>query len=1819
MMEVSFPRMRRPRRSCLKQRRLCFEPLEHRMLLDVGAAGAVDDLFEVRQNSEARLLDVLDNDTFAPDYTGARRITSVSYGSEGGRVEMADDGLAISYAPPADFSGAETFVYYVDGRFSATVTVNIDSPLAPDTYAFAPDGEPRILDVLGNDPFWADYDGPRQITAVGEPPLGSELEIAADGKSLRYTPPRDAYGKDAFVYIVDNLYPAEIKIDILNPLKANHYREIVQNSENNVLHVLANDSFWPGYPGAGSITHLTTPDGGGTATIAADGKTVLYTPAPDRSGWDGFTYVVDGVYEASVSLQVHRPVRDDQFEVDTGSTNYRLNLTENDVYSFWDGNHTVTRDVIDRVTSVGQTTQGGTVEITADGQGILYSVPADFEGAHFEGIDTFEYIADGKHRATVEVFVTRPVRDDYIYNKVYEDTVGNVLYVMQNDFQGNGYEGPKIITSVSETSEGGAVTILDSGRLLQYTPPTGFQGMDTFSYVVDGRLEANVKVHIGSLTKYDTYRFSPDPTRTDYALDVLRNDHFGWNYRGPGLITSVGETLGGSLVTISDGGRSLRFVPAEGGSDEFTYTVDGKYEASVSVSFWNFLSGDSFVVDQNSPANELTPLENDFLHGVGKDYSGPRQITSVGPSEHGATITIAADGKTVSYLPAPDFCGTDRFTYTVDGLMQQNVSVQVIRRVRDDSFRVEAVSRPNDLPVLINDLFGADYTGAGRITSVTATSAGAAASVGELGASIVYTPPEGFSGEDTLTYTVDGALKADVTVWVGTSVDEMLPRFDSSAEFQQFLLDGALQRYEYLFGTVRKDAPMPEWYDDGVVTTMSDPATERSYSETNVQVAGVDEADIIETDGDYLYVLTGNELIIAKAWPAEDLAIASRVTIRGELIGEYLHGDRLTVISKTWKSYSPQPWDPMGFRTDMTGIWWPRPMDSDTWVTVLDVSDRQSPTIVEQTKLEGAYVESRRIDDTVFLVLRDDGVDRWLPKPELLPLPDGTDGSRIYETREQYIERVTARMEDFLPHYTSYGAEGRLLRTGMLQTAGRVFQPTGPEARSLVTVASMNISDEVPGIVTSTAIFTSGASKIYASLESLYVFDERYEWEDGSVTKILKFDWDADTGRIRFAAKGQVPGRMVNQFSADEFRGNLRIATTISNSYSGNWSGRSENVLFVLRDDGGVLEFVGSMKNLALDERIRSVRFMGDRAFVTTFRNIDPLFALDLSDPTHPQPRGYVTLPGYSSYMQLIDEHTLLAVGRNTSLTGTGPTQVSLFDIEDLSQPRVIDQYTFERFSTSEAETDHHAFGWFAPHNVLAMPSTRVYWERVDLDGDGYRETRQSVREDELILLSIDATATRLSGDGIRLLGQVEHDSPVRRSVYIDDVLYSIAENSASAVSIVDPTVRFAEIEFGIEPNTDWRDFGRWVQILDDTDMGFDTFGYWVSDPGEGLYDGTHSRLAGDRGDVASWTFQVTPGYYRVAATWPQSINASPDAPFTVLDGSTPLETVRVDQRTAPDDLLDGPTAWENLGVFRITGDRLVVTLSDDAEQTVIADAIRVERVSFVAGRHVFYNDSVFDGEDPDANAADDDAIDDGKQALLPGQEAAFKNYTSYQKGLNGIMVDVAGLVDGDALSAADDFLFRVGNSNDPPEWSSAPDPVSITVRPGAGVDQSDRVTILWTDNAIEKQWLQVTVGATENTGLREPDVFYFGNAVGESGDQQINAAVNATDEIVARNFQHSPVDPALIDDPYDYNRDGLVNGTDQIIARNNQTNPLTMLRLIDAPDAIVQEAIEQFAGELSAANLDWTYEFEQIAGRQSKRSSAQSQQAVDMLLASLS
>ena len=249
---------------------------------------------------------------------------------------------------------------------------------------------------------------------------------------------------------------------------------------------------------------------------------------------------------------------------------------------------------------------------------------------------------------------------------------------------------------------------------------------------------------------------------------------------------------------------------------------------------------------------------------------------------------------------------------------------------------------------------------------------------------------------------------------------------------------------------------------------------------------------------------------------------------------------------------------------------------------------------------------------------------------------------------------------------------------------------------------------------------------------------------------------------------------------------------------------------------------------------------------------------------------------------------------------------------------------------------------------------------------------------------------------------------------------------------------------------------------------------------------------------------------------------------------------------------------------------------------------------SAVVDRHLFYNQSGtatrYDGNNLAINASDDAAIATDKTAYFweDAGAATFANISSYSKGINGIMIDLAG--PHGSITAAD-FIFRVGNNNSPGLWATANAPSSISVRAGAGTSGSDRIEIIWNGAAAPiKQWLQVITLANANTGLPQKggypvgqaDAFFFGNAVGNSGlgDTAINATVNATDEIGARNNPANLAANIPITNIYDYDRNAQVNAADQIVARNNATNPTTVVKYLNLTTAPAAPEADVFAGD---------------------------------------
>jgi hypothetical protein len=228
-----------------------------------------------------------------------------------------------------------------------------------------------------------------------------------------------------------------------------------------------------------------------------------------------------------------------------------------------------------------------------------------------------------------------------------------------------------------------------------------------------------------------------------------------------------------------------------------------------------------------------------------------------------------------------------------------------------------------------------------------------------------------------------------------------------------------------------------------------------------------------------------------------------------------------------------------------------------------------------------------------------------------------------------------------------------------------------------------------------------------------------------------------------------------------------------------------------------------------------------------------------------------------------------------------------------------------------------------------------------------------------------------------------------------------------------------------------------------------------------------------------------------------------------------------------------------------------------------------------IVGRYVFYNNSVFDGMDPGASVADGLAIATDKQALLPGQTAQYSNVTSYTRGINGITVDLVNLPGAPTLN---DFSFVAGTGANPATWAPAPTPTLILVLPRGGVGGSTRVELLWPDGSIVNQWLGVTMKATANTGLKTPDVFYFGNLIGSSVGAVVGGAftVGPADFTAVSNDLHTFLNPSAITGPNDFNRDGRVDATDEIIARYSAGHSLAQISpsaalAIQAPAAATQ------------------------------------------------
>lgn len=559
---------------------------------------------------------------------------------------------------------------------------------------------------------------------------------------------------------------------------------------------------------------------------------------------------------------------------------------------------------------------------------------------------------------------------------------------------------------------------------------------------------------------------------------------------------------------------------------------------------------------------------------------------------------------------------------------------------------------------------------------------------------------------------------------------------------------------------------------------------DRSYTESNNQVSGVDEIDIVKTDGNRIYTVVDGALRIGTVGDPG-------ITITGSLSfrdwwpqGLLLHGDTVLAVGQIWGGdVTPLASDGRiapGYSTPITRL------------VEIDVSDASNPRIVRTLDMDGAFISARNVDGSIRLALNSNPVGL----PFVAPSGGGLRAEREATEANQEIIR-NSTLDNWLPYFVLTDAGGATTEGRLLDCNGVMAPHTfsGIDTLSLLTfdLGSGLGAWEDAGVVASGATMYATADATYLATQrwmnwSIMTEREAEDAAEGFSTQIHKFD--TSRGVPRYVASGEVGGFLLNQFAMDEHDGDLRVASTTS---PGDWwaSDDSESRVTVLRPSGDTLAEIGLVDGLGLTERIFAVRFMGPVGYVVTFRQTDPLYVVDLSDPTAPGVVGELKIPGYSAYLHPVSDGRLLGVGQDADEEGRVlGTQISLFDVSNPADPRRIDQVMLEG-GWSQAEGNHLAFT-FVDGTALA-PYERWTWEIID-----------STTHKERSTFDAGVLAIRVNGDTLSLDGilRTELDSEVvleaeedwgridphrmvpQRTIVIDGYVYTITHGGIAIHSL---------------------------------------------------------------------------------------------------------------------------------------------------------------------------------------------------------------------------------------------------------------------------------------------------------------------------------------------------------------------------------------------------------------------------------------------------
>jgi hypothetical protein len=478
------------------------------------------------------------------------------------------------------------------------------------------------------------------------------------------------------------------------------------------------------------------------------------------------------------------------------------------------------------------------------------------------------------------------------------------------------------------------------------------------------------------------------------------------------------------------------------------------------------------------------------------------------------------------------------------------------------------------------------------------------------------------------------------------------------------------------------------------------PAPGERTSSTNVQEAGVDEPDWVKAAGTTLYVAREGRLRAIDAGADRPRELGS-IELPGYEHDLLVRGDRALVIATLG-------FGPVAFAAQVPGVA-PSEWLGRTRLLEVDISDPAKLKVLRTLDVEGSYLSARLTGATARVIVR--------TEPRGIEMPAFDPTSSAGELRRDWRRKVRrTRTRAWLPSAVLRDRRRGTRRRRALVRCRQVRRTQAFSGLGTLTVLTIDMERGLPA-VDADSLMTDGDT-VYASQDRLYVASQRWLPPDAERAEILDESATglhalstAKAGETDYVGSGEIPGYLLNQWSLSEHEGTLRAATTSMPPWDSD--ARSESAVRTLQEREGRLVQVGEVRGLGKGERIYAVRFIGDIGFVVTFRQVDPLYTLDLSDPASPRKVGELKVPGYSAYLHPVGDGLLLGVGQDATDEGrTTGLKLSLFDVSNLAGPVQLDQFAFGSNSYTEVEGDHHAFLWWEPEKLAVVPAIRYdFWD----------------------------------------------------------------------------------------------------------------------------------------------------------------------------------------------------------------------------------------------------------------------------------------------------------------------------------------------------------------------------------------------------------------------------------------------------------------------------------------------------------------------------